>query len=84
MRELMPDAIFLLPGVGAQGADAAELGPALGTHPASILVPVSRGISGAPDPAAAAEAAPRRALVAQRWLSLERHSHAWATACEGP
>jgi orotidine-5'-phosphate decarboxylase len=55
MRELMPDAIFLMPGVGAQGADAAALAPALGTHPASILVPVSRGISRAPEPAAAAE-----------------------------
>ena len=56
LRELMPASIFLLPGVGAQGASAAELGPALGAHPASILVPVSRGISAAPDPAAAAGA----------------------------
>jgi len=56
MRELMPDSIFLLPGVGAQGASAAELGPAIGSHPASILVPVARSIASAPDPAAAAEA----------------------------
>jgi orotidine-5'-phosphate decarboxylase len=56
LRELMPRSIFLLPGVGAQGASASELGPALGEHPASILVPVSRGISAAPDPAAAAAA----------------------------
>ena len=54
LRELMPASIFLLPGVGAQGASASDLGPALGSHPASILVPVSRGISAAPDPAAAA------------------------------
>ena len=54
LRELMPRSVFLLPGVGAQGASAAELGPALGPVPASILVPVSRGISQAPDPAAAA------------------------------
>jgi orotidine-5'-phosphate decarboxylase len=56
LRELMPRSIFLLPGVGAQGARAADLRPALGAHPASILVPVSRGISAAPDPAAAARA----------------------------
>ena len=54
MRELMPNAVFLLPGVGAQGAGADAVQPALGAHPASILVPVSRGISGAPDPAEAA------------------------------
>ena len=56
LRELMPRSIFLLPGVGAQGASASALGPALGEHPASILVPVSRGISAAPDPGAAATA----------------------------
>jgi orotidine-5'-phosphate decarboxylase len=50
----MPRSVFLLPGVGAQGASAAGLGPALGDDPASILVPVSRGISAALDPAAAA------------------------------
>ena len=55
LRELMPRSVFLLPGVGAQGASAADLGPALGAHPASILVPVSRGISAAPDPRTAAE-----------------------------
>jgi orotidine-5'-phosphate decarboxylase len=54
LRELMPSSIILLPGVGAQGAEASALGPALGSDPASILVPVSRGISRAPDPAAAA------------------------------
>jgi orotidine-5'-phosphate decarboxylase len=66
LRELMPRSILLLPGVGAQGASAAELAPALGDHPASILVPVSRGISAAPDPGAAAES-----LRGQLW-SLER------------
>ncbi len=54
LRELMPRSVFLLPGVGAQGASAADLRPALGPDPASILVPVSRGISQAADPAAAA------------------------------
>ena len=54
LRELMPDAIFLIPGVGAQGGRAADLGPALGSHPASILVTASRSIADAPDPAGAA------------------------------
>jgi orotidine-5'-phosphate decarboxylase len=54
LRELMPRAIFLIPGVGAQGGRAADLGPALGSHPASMLVAASRSIAEAPDPAAAA------------------------------
>jgi len=54
-RELMPAAIFLLPGVGAQGGDAAELGIAFSAHPASALVTASRSIAEAEDPAAAAE-----------------------------
>lgn len=56
MRELMPDAIFLIPGVGAQGGRPADLGPALAPgRPASILVAAARSIAGAADPAAAAE-----------------------------
>ena len=62
LRELMPRSIFLIPGVGAQGGSAAALAPALGDHPASILVPASRGIATAGDPAAAAEA-----LRAELW-----------------
>jgi orotidine-5'-phosphate decarboxylase len=54
LRELMPAAIFLLPGVGAQGGSAADLGPAFNDHPASALITASRSIAGAPDPAAAA------------------------------
>jgi orotidine-5'-phosphate decarboxylase len=54
LRELMPDSIFLIPGVGAQGGDPGELGPALGRDPASILVTASRSIAGAADPHAAA------------------------------
>lgn len=62
LRELMPRAIFLLPGVGAQGADPAALGPAFGPHPAAGLVTASRSIVGAAacdggDPALAAAAA---------------------------
>ena len=54
LRELMPSAILLLPGIGAQGASPEDVGPALGDDPASILVPVSRAISAAEDPAGAA------------------------------
>lgn len=54
LRELMPAAIFLLPGVGAQGGSVADLGPAFSDHPASALVTASRSIAGAADPAAAA------------------------------
>jgi len=55
LRELLPRSIFLIPGVGAQGGQAAALGPAFGPHPASVLVPASRAIAEAEDPEAAAE-----------------------------
>ncbi|MGI8462354.1 MAG: orotidine 5'-phosphate decarboxylase / HUMPS family protein, partial [Solirubrobacterales bacterium] len=55
LRELMPAAIILVPGVGAQGGNAADLGPAFSAHPASVLVTASRSIAGADDPGAAAE-----------------------------
>lgn len=54
LRELMPSSIFLVPGVGAQGGSAAELGPAFSDHPASVLVTASRSIARAADPGAAA------------------------------
>ena len=63
LRELMPHAIFLLPGVGAQGGRVEDLGPAFAPHPAAGLVTASRSIVNAHadrggDPAtAAAEAA---------------------------
>jgi orotidine-5'-phosphate decarboxylase len=56
LRELMPQAIFLIPGVGAQGGSVADLGPAYGAHPASVLVTASRSIAGASDPNRAAQA----------------------------
>jgi orotidine-5'-phosphate decarboxylase len=55
LRELMPRAIFLIPGVGAQGGRPDQLGAAFAAGPASALVPASRSIAGDPDPAAAAE-----------------------------
>jgi orotidine-5'-phosphate decarboxylase len=62
LRALMPRAIFLLPGVGAQGADPSALGAVFGGHPAAGLVTASRSIVGAGtwrggDPALAAAAA---------------------------
>jgi orotidine-5'-phosphate decarboxylase len=55
LRELMPRAVFLIPGVGAQGGRPELLGPAFVAGPASALVAASRGIAADPDPAAAAE-----------------------------
>ena len=43
-RELMPDATFLLPGVGAQGGDVAALGPAFAPGAAGGLVSASRSV----------------------------------------
>ncbi|HET7574460.1 MAG TPA: orotidine-5'-phosphate decarboxylase [Solirubrobacterales bacterium] len=55
LRSLMPRSIFLVPGVGAQGGRPELLGAAFSAGRASALVPVSRGIAAAADPAAAAE-----------------------------
>jgi orotidine-5'-phosphate decarboxylase len=43
-RKLMPQAVLLLPGIGAQGARPADLGRAFTSGPASALVNVSRSI----------------------------------------
>jgi orotidine-5'-phosphate decarboxylase len=70
LRELMPRAVFLLPGVGAQGGRADELGAAFAAHPAAGLVTASRSIvnahaerGGEPAGAAAAAAEELRAAV---------------------
>lgn len=74
LRVLMPHAVFLLPGVGAQGGTVEDLAPAWSRHPAGGLVTASRSIvnayaaSGA-DPAAAA-----------RDAAEELRSSAWALA----
>ena len=69
-RRLMPQAIILLPGVGAQGATGADVARAFTSGPASALVSASRSIiyaarQGEADwrEAAAAEAARLRAEV---------------------
>lgn len=43
-RKLMPRAILLLPGVGAQGGTPADVARAFTSGPASALVPVSRAV----------------------------------------
>jgi orotidine-5'-phosphate decarboxylase len=70
LRELMPNAVMLLPGLGPQGGDGSALAPAFAPGPAGGLVPVSRGIvyaherSGrAPATAAADEARRLRELL---------------------
>jgi orotidine-5'-phosphate decarboxylase len=65
MRELMPTAPFLLPGVGAQGGDVAALAPAFAPGRAGGLVTASRSIAQAHeaaggDPHAAARAEAER------------------------
>ena len=59
LRGLMPHAVFLLPGVGAQGGRVEDLAAAFEPGPAGGLISVSRGIASAyehfgGDPAAAA------------------------------
>jgi orotidine-5'-phosphate decarboxylase len=55
LRDLMPRAIFLMPGVGAQGGSPELLGAAFEPGVASGLVPASRSIANDANPAAAAE-----------------------------
>jgi orotidine-5'-phosphate decarboxylase len=64
-RELMPNAIFLLPGIGAQGGRVEDLAPAFAPGRAAGLVTASRGIANAHllvggDPATAARAEAER------------------------
>jgi orotidine-5'-phosphate decarboxylase len=73
LRELMPRAVFLLPGVGAQGGRVEDLGAAFAPHPAAGLVTASRSIVNAHaerggDPAGAAAAAAEE-LRAAAWGS---------------
>ena len=75
LRELMPRAVFLLPGVGAQGGSVADLRPAFAPHPAAGLVTASRSIVGAggsssgQDPAHAAAGAAEELRTATWALS---------------
>ena len=74
LRELMPQTIFLLPGVGAQGGAVEDLAAAFRPHPAAGLIAASRSIVNAAgegeDHAHAAAAA-----------AEEMRRAAWALAC---
>lgn len=70
LRDRMPSAIFLLPGVGAQGGRLEDLVAAFAPGPAAALVAVSRGLvqaherlGGDPAAAAASEASRLRELA---------------------
>ena len=69
LREAMPRAVFLLPGVGAQGGRAELLGPAFAPGRAAALIAASRSIVGPALEAGAAEAArpAAEALRAAAW-----------------
>ncbi len=76
-RELMPNATFLLPGIGAQGGRVEELRAAFAPGAAGGLVSASRSIAGAHlasggDPAAAARAEAERLREAAWALSAVR------------
>jgi orotidine-5'-phosphate decarboxylase len=57
LRQAMPRAVFLLPGVGAQGGRAELLGPAFAPGPSAALIAASRSIAGPALEAGSAEAA---------------------------
>ncbi len=45
LRSLMPQTIFLMPGVGAQGANLAAISPCFGAEGTGAVVPISRGLT---------------------------------------
>ena len=57
LRAAMPRAVFLLPGIGAQGGRAELLGPAFSPGRAAALIAASRSIAGPALEAGSAEAA---------------------------
>jgi len=68
-RELMPRAVLLLPGIGAQGGQPSDLAPAFAAGPASALPSASRSViyaSSGPDWRDAAHAEAER-LRAEIW-----------------
>jgi len=74
LRELMPHAIFLLPGVGAQGGTVEHLAAAFRPHPAAGLIAASRSIV---DAAGDGEDHAHAAAAAAE----EMRRAAWALAC---
>jgi len=67
-RTLLPQAVFLLPGIGAQGARPADVAAAFAAGPASALVSASRSVIYAPgDDWRAAAAAEAEGLAREVW-----------------
>jgi orotidine-5'-phosphate decarboxylase len=67
-RRLLPRAVFLLPGIGFQGAEPADVGAAFTGDPASALVSASRSvIYAADDDWRAAAAAEAERLAREVW-----------------
>ena len=80
MRKVVPDMWILAPGVGAQGGNLEEaLGASLRPDGMGLLLPVSRGISRADDPAKAALEL-RDAINAARKATLAAPASALAAA----
>jgi orotidine-5'-phosphate decarboxylase len=76
LREQMPRAVFLLPGVGAQGGRAELLGPAFGPGRAAAVIAASRSIV-----APALEAgSPHERLKAARSAAEALRQSAWAVS----
>ncbi len=75
MRELMPAAVFLLPGVGAQGGRVQDLAPAWAPGPGGGLVTASRSIVQAAERGAAGRAPDAARAEAERLREA-----AWALA----
>ncbi len=64
LRRLLPNAIILAPGLGAQGGEAASIHALRGGRPGDLLVPVSRGLTRVEDRDISPDA--YRALIAER------------------
>ncbi len=64
LRMLLPRAIILAPGLGAQGGDAASIHALRGGRQGDLLVPVSRGLTRVDDRAMSVE--DYRALIVER------------------
>ena len=72
LRGLVPDLPFLVPGVGAQGGDlAAAVQAGLDARGGGLVINVSRAVTTAADPRAAAEAL-REAMEAARQVALRK------------
>ena len=69
VREIAPKTMLLVPGVGAQGGDPAQVAAEAGSEPGLMVVNASRSIANAPDRAAAV-CELRDALNAVSWIPV--------------